>query len=70
MCEDWLLLFNAGVLCNIVGGETLMAPTTKRCCVDFGGISYEKSQYTIPCIGKLVLNSTSIHLRYIANTRR
>ena len=30
------------------------APTAEVCCVDLGGMSYEKSIYTIPCIGKLV----------------
>ena len=36
------------------------APTAKVCCVAMRGMSYEKSIYTIPCIGKLVINTCSI----------
>ncbi|CAI8020180.1 Adhesion G-protein coupled receptor V1, partial [Geodia barretti] len=43
-----------GIVCN-VRGEPRDAPTAEVCCVDLGGMSYEKSIYTIPCIGKLVI---------------
>ena len=50
------LLSDTGIVCN-VGGEPVDAPTAKVCCVAMRGMSYEKSIYTIPCIGKLVINT-------------